>query len=101
MLVSLIGSAHRRKPTPPAGNWPPYVRACLRRSLRLRAVALGVSVVGTAFFAHALWWRFQWADILGMRSVLAAGFACAGQFGVSVCLAVELYLAAKEQHKSA
>jgi hypothetical protein len=83
----------------PAGNFPPYVRACLRRGLRFRAAALAVSVLAAAFFAVAWWWGVGHGSLAGSVP-LKAGLACAAQVVITVFLALELRAAQREQEES-
>jgi len=85
----------RRRRGLPAGNWPPYVQACLRRALWLRALALAISSLGTAFFAVVVWRGLDGPGLLGMGTT-QAGLACFGQFGASVFLALDLHAAQRE-----
>jgi len=78
-----------------AGNWPPYVRACLRKGLRFRALALGISLLGAAFFAAALWLARQGQFLLGITT-FQAGLACLGLLAAAVGLALDLRAARKE-----
>jgi len=91
------GAAGRRR-TLPAGNWPPYVQACLRKSLWFRAGALGVSAAGTIFFAVALWLSLDEEGLLGIGAVPAT-IAFVSQFGATIFLALDL-LAARQEHRS-
>lgn len=83
----------------PAGNFPPYVRACLRRGLRFRAAALAVSALAAVFFAVAWWWGSDHGSLAGIVP-LKAGLACAAQVVITVFLALELRAAGKEQEAS-
>ena len=85
-----------RKREPPAGNWPPYVQACLRKALRYRGIALMVSSLGTAFFAVAVWFALGGEELLGIGAA-QAGLAFAGQLGASIFLALDLRAARGEQ----
>jgi len=91
-----MGDARRRKRALPAGNWPPYVQACLRKSLWFRFLAVGVSSLGTFFFALALWMAALGRDLLGIGFAQAA-LALIGQFGATIFLALELLAAVREQ----
>ncbi len=88
----------RRRREPPAGTWPPYVQACLRKALRYRGIALVISSLGTAFFAIAVWFALGGESLLGIGAV-QAGLAFAGQLGASVFLALDLRAARREQAK--
>jgi hypothetical protein len=79
----------------PAGNWPPYVQACLRTALRYRSLALAVSCAGTAFFAVAVWFARGGENLLGIGSA-QAGLAFCGQLGASILLALDLRAAQRE-----
>jgi hypothetical protein len=85
----------KRKYRLPAGNWPPYVQACLRRGLRFRAIALAISLLATTFFCAALWLALRGEDLLGIGPA-QAGIACAGQLGASLFLALDLLAATRE-----
>ena len=94
-----MADARRRKRTLPAGNWPPYVQACLRRSMWFRFLAVGVSLLGTVFFALALWRASLGRDLLGIAPAQAA-LALIGQLGATVFLALELLAAAREERST-
>lgn len=85
-----------RKRNLPAGNWAPYVQACLRKSLWFRFVALLVSSLGTAFFAAAVWFALGGEDLLGINA-MQAGLAFCGQLGASLFLALDLRAARRDQ----
>ncbi len=85
-----------RRRSRPAGNFPPYVRACLRRGLRFRAAALMVSALAVVFFAAAWWWGLSHGSLAGIVP-LKAGLACVAQVVITVFLALELRAARKEQ----
>jgi len=91
-----MGDARKRKRTLPAGNWPPYVQACLRKSLRFRFLAVGVSSLGTVFFALALRMASLGRELLGIGPVQAA-LALIGQLGATVFLVLDLLAAMREQ----
>ena len=91
-------ASRTRRSDLPAGNWPPYVQACLRTALRYRALALGISCGGTAFFAVAVWFALGGEGLLGIRSV-EAGLAFGGQVGASIFLALDLRAARHEARR--
>jgi len=92
-----MADARGRRHTPPAGNWPPYVQACLRKGLWFRAAALAISSLGTAFFATALWLGCRGHNLLGVQPA-QAGLALLGQSAASVFLALDLFAARREHH---
>jgi hypothetical protein len=91
----MMRDPRKRKYRLPAGNWPPYVRACLRRGLRFRALALAVSLLATGFFATALWLALAGEEVLGMGT-FQAGLGCISQLVASVFLALDLLAASNE-----
>ena len=84
-----------RKRDLPAGNWPPYVRQCVRRGLWLHGAALAVSLAGSAFFATALWLATHQRELLGLDAFRAT-LALVAQLVASVCLALQLLTARRE-----
>ncbi len=86
-----------KKRDAPAGNWPPYVRACLRRSLLFRFLAAGVSALASIFFAVALWMAGRERVLLGIDRPEAA-LALVAQLGATVFLILDL-VAAKREHQ--
>jgi len=94
--MRLVRGIRGRRRDLPAGNWPPYVQACLRKAARFRATALAVSSLGSVFFAVAAWFALGGEGLLGIGAAQAS-LAFVGQLGASVFLALDLRAAQREQ----